>query len=104
MKIWCVEAASALAARGPGSSRIAAPTDRSTASDVHAAGGGTARLLAGAGSRAASPLAGADAENIWSELLSRLRGRAAQARQSADMCLSLCFFRANTTNYCKNKC
>ena len=55
-----------------GSSRIAAPADRSTASAVFAGGGGTAiiaRLLAGAGSCTASSLAGVDAEAIGSELL-----------------------------------
>ena len=48
-----------------------------------AAGGGTARLLAEAGSCLASSFAGAEAEAIGSELLRRPRGRATQARQSA---------------------
>ena len=66
-----------------------------------AAGGGTARLLAEAGSCLASSFAGAEAEAIGSELLRRLRGRATQARQSADVCLSIYLFRAYTTKYCK---
>ena len=72
--------------------RIAAPADRSTASAVVAAGGGTARLPAEVGSCLANSFAGAKAEAIGSELLRRLRGRATQARQSADVCssLSLC--------------
>ena len=82
--------------------RIAARADRSTASAVLAAGGGTARLLAEAGSCLASSFAGAEAEAIGSELLRRPRGRATQARQSADVCLSLSLFRAHTTKYCKN--
>ena len=65
-------------ATGPGSSRIAALAERSTASAVLAGGGGTARLLAGAGSYTASSLAGAEAEAIGSELLRRPRGRATQ--------------------------
>ena len=79
-------------ATGPGSSRIAALAERSTASAVLAGGGGTARLLAGAGSYTASSLAGAEAEAIGSELLHRPRGRATQARQSADVRLSLLSF------------
>ena len=79
--------------------RIAAPADRSTASAVLAAGGGTARLLAEAGSCLASSFAGAEAEAIGSELLRRPRGRATQVRQSTDVCLSL--FRAHATKYCK---
>ena len=75
--------------------RIAARADRSTASAVLAAGGGTARLLAEAGSCLASSFAGAEAEAIGSELLRRPRGRATQARQSADVCLSLSLFRAH---------
>ena len=59
-----------------------------------AAGGGTARLLAEAGSCLASSFAGAEAEAIGSELLRRLRGRATQARQSGDVSLSLYIFRA----------
>ena len=62
-----------------------------------AAGGGTATLLAGAGSCTASSLAGAEAEVIGPELLRRPRGRATQARQSADMGLSLDLFRAQNT-------
>ena len=81
--------------------RIAAPADRSTASAVLAAGGGTARLLAEAGSCLASSFAGAESEAIGSELLRRPRGRATQARQSADVCLSVHRFRAHTTKYCK---
>ena len=81
--------------------RIAARADRSTASAVLAAGGGTARLLAEAGSCLASSFAGAEAEAIGSALLCRTRGRATQARQSADVCLSLYLFRAQTTKYCK---
>ena len=77
--------------------RIAAPADRSIASAVLTAGGGTARLLAEAGSCLASSFAGAEAEAIGSELLRRPRGRATQARQSADVCLSLHFFRTHTT-------
>ena len=64
-----------------------------------AAGGGTARLLADAGSCLASLFTGAEAEAIGSELLRRPRGRATQARQSADVCLSL--FVAHNTKYCK---
>ena len=58
-----------------------------------AVGGGTAKLLAEAGgSCTASSLAGAEAEangsELRSELLRRPRGRATQARQSADVCLA----------------
>ena len=81
--------------------RITAPADRSTASAVLAAGGGTARLLAEAGSCLASSCAGAEAESIGSELLRRPRGRAIQARQSADVGLCLSLFCAHTTKYCK---
>ena len=81
--------------------RIAAPADRSTASAVLAAGGDTARRLAEAGSCSASSSAGAEAEAIGSDLLRRPRGRATQARQSADVCLSVHRFRAHTTKYCK---
>ena len=56
-------------AAGPGSSRITAPADRSTASAVLAGGRDTARLLAGTGSCAASSLVEAGAETIGSELL-----------------------------------
>ena len=77
------------------------PADRSNPSAVLAAGDGTARLLAGAGSCTASSPARAEAEAIGSDLLRRPRGRATQARQSADVCLSLCLFRAHTTKYCK---
>ena len=77
--------------------RIVAPADKFTASAVLAAGGGTATLLAGAGSCTASSLAGAEAEVIGPELLRRPRGRATQARQSADMGLSLDLFRAQNT-------
>ena len=66
-----------------------------------AAGGGTVRLLAEAGSCFASLFAGVEAEAIGSELLRRPRGRPTQARQSADVCLSLDLFRAHTTKYCK---
>ena len=62
-----------------------------------AARGGTARLIAEAGSCLASSFAGAEAEAIGSELLRRPRGRATQARQSTDACLSLYLFRAHTT-------
>ena len=72
--------------------RIAAPADRSTASAVLAAGDGTAKLLAEAGSCLASLFAGAEADAIGSELLRRPRGRATQARQSADVRLSLLSF------------
>ena len=73
--------------------RIAAPADRSNASAVLAAGGGAARLLAEAGSCLAISFAGAEAEAIGSELLLRRpRGRETQARQSADVCLSLLSF------------
>ena len=81
--------------------RIAALVDSSTTSAVLAVGGGTARLLAEAGSCLASSFAGAEAEAIGSELLRRPRGRATQARRSADVCLSLYIFRAHTTKYCK---
>ena len=82
--------------------RIAARADRATASAVIlAAGGSTARLLAEAGSCLASSFAGAEAEPVGSELLRRPRGRATQARQSADACLCLSLFRAHTTKYCK---
>ena len=73
--------------------RIAAPDDRSTPSAVLAAGGGTARLLAEVGSCLASSFAGAEAEAIGSELMRQPRGRATQARQSEDMCLSIFFAR-----------
>jgi hypothetical protein len=81
-------APAAAPAAGPGSSRIAAPADRSTASVVLAAGGGTARLHAGAVGCTARSLAGAEAEAIGAELLGRPRGREISARQSADVCLS----------------
>ena len=81
--------------------RIVAPADRSTASAALDAGGGTARLLAEAESCLASSFAGAEAEAIGSEPLRRPRGRATQARQSADVCLCLSLFRAHTTKYCK---
>ena len=54
-----------------------------------AAGGGTARFLAGAGNCTARSLAAAEAEDIELELLRRPRGRMTQARQSVDVCLSL---------------
>ena len=83
--------------------RIAVPADRSTASAVLAARGVTAGLLAEAGSCLVSiSFAGAEAKAIGSELLRRHRGRATQARQSADVCLSLSLFRAHNTKYCKN--
>ena len=69
-----------------------APADRSIASAVIAAGGGTVRLLAEAGNCLASSFAGAEAEAIGSELLRRPRGRATRAGQSADVCLSLYLF------------
>ena len=75
--------------------RIAAPADSCTTSAVLAAGGGTGRLLAEAGSCVASSFAGAEAEAIGSELLRRPRGRATQVRQSADVCLSLYLVRAH---------
>ena len=82
--------------------RIAAPADRSTASAVLAARGVTAGLLAEAGSCLVSiSFAGAEAKAIGSELLRRHRGRATQARQSADVCLSLSLFRAHATKCCK---
>ena len=56
-------------APGLGSSRIVAPTDRSSSLAVLTAGGGTARPFAGAGSCTASSPAGAEAEGIGSELL-----------------------------------
>ena len=93
----CTRRSSSTSSRPP----IAAPADRSTATAVLAAGGDTARLLAGAGSCTAGSLAGAKAEAIGSELLRRPRGRATQARQSADVCLSRSPFRAHTTKYCK---
>ena len=52
-----------------------APADRSIVSAVLVVGGGTARLLAEAGSCLASSFAGAEAEAIGSELLRRPRGR-----------------------------
>ena len=76
--------------------RVAAPADRSTASAVLAAGGGTARLLAEAGSCLASSFAGAESEAIGSELLRRPRGRATQALQNADVCAVLFIFFART--------
>ena len=91
----CTRRSSSTSSRPP----IAAPADRSTATAVLAAGGDTARLLAGAGSCTAGSLAGAKAEAIGSELLRRPRGRATQARQSADVCLSLHLFRGHTTKY-----
>ena len=81
--------------------RIAALADRSTASAVLAARGGAARLLAEAGSCLASSFAGAEAEAIGSGLLRRPRGRAAQARQSADVCLSLYLFAGIPRNAAK---
>ena len=100
------QAAPAPAPAGPGSSRIAAPADISTASAVLAAGGGTLRLLAWAGSCAASSLAGAESDAIESELLHRPRGRTTRARQSADVRLfSSSFSRApqNTAKNYKNR-
>ena len=72
-------------AAGPGSSRIAGLLTDRPLQRVLAAGGGTARLLAGAGSCTANSLAGAEADAIGSDLLRRPRGRATQARQSADV-------------------
>ena len=66
-----------------------------------AAGGGTARMLAEAVSCLASSVAGAEAEAIGSALLRRSRGRATQARQSADVCLCFSLFRAHTAKYGK---
>ena len=68
-----------------------------------AAGGGTARLLAEAGSCLSSSFAGAETEAIGSELLRRPMGRATQARQSADVCLSLPLFARTLKKYCKKK-
>ena len=76
-----------------------APADRSHVSAVLAAGGGTARLLAEAGSCIASSFAGAKSEAIGSELCVD----PGVGRQSADVCLSLSLFRAHTTKYCKKK-
>ena len=81
--------------------RIAVPADRSTASTVLVGRGGTARLHAEAGCCLASSFAGGEADTIGSLLLGRPRGRATQARQSADVCLSLYLFRAHTTNILK---
>ena len=85
-------AAAVGAAAGPGSSRVAAPADRSTASALLDTGGGTARLLARAGRCTVNSPAEAEAESIRSEPLRRPRGRATQARQSADVYLSLLSF------------
>ena len=82
--------------------RIAAPADSCTTSAVLAAGGGTGRLLAEAGSCVASSFAGAEAEAIGSELLRRPRGRATQTRQSADVYLSPSPFRPHLQNTAKN--
>ena len=81
--------------------RITAPADRSTASAVLAAGGGTARLFAEAGSCLASSFARAEAQSVGSELLRRPRGSATQARQSADVCLCLFSFSRAHYKYCK---
>ena len=94
-------AAAVGAAAGPGSSRVAAPADRSTASALLDTGGGTARLLARAGRCTVNSPAEAEAESIRSEPLRRPRGRATQARQSADVYLSLYLYRVHTTKYCK---
>ena len=74
-----------------------ASADRSTASAVLAAGVGTARLLAKAGSCLAHWFAQADAEAIGLELLRRPRGRATQARQDPYVCLYLSLFRVYNT-------
>ena len=74
-------------------------TDPPLDSAMLAAGG--ARLHAGAGTCTAGSLAGAETEAIGSELLRRPRGREAQARQSADVCLSIPLFRAHNSKYCK---
>ena len=76
-----------LPAAGTGSSRAAAPAERSTASAVLAAGGDTTRQLAGAGSCEASSLASAEAEAIGSELLRR-HSNTPRARHSADVTFS----------------
>ena len=96
-RVEAAAAAAAAAAAGHGSRPLL--TDRSTASAVLAAGGGTAinRMLAEAGSCLGSSFAGADTEAIESELLHRPRGRTTQARQSADVCLSHYLFGAHTT-------
>ena len=86
---------------GPGSSRIAVPANRSTASAVPAAGSGTARLLVGAGSCTASSLSGAELDPIESKLLRRPRVRATQARRGADVRLVFFIYRAQTSKYCK---
>ena len=79
-----------------------APADRSIVSAVLVVGGGTARLLAEAGSSLASSFAGAEAEAIGSDLLRRPRGRAIKARQSADrMCVFLLIVFARTPNPAK---
>ena len=83
--------------------RIAAPADRSTASAVLAARGGSVRLLAEAESCSARLFAGAEAEAIGSKLLRRPRGRTTPDRQSADVCLSLYLFRAHTKYAKKGK-
>ena len=83
-------AAVAAAAADPGSRPLL--TDPPLQLAVLAAGGGTAKLLAEAGSCLASSFAGTEAEDIGSELLRRPRDRATQARQSADVCLSLLSF------------
>ena len=90
-RVEAAAAAAAAAAAGPGSRPLL--TDPPLQLAVLAARGGTARLLAEAGSCLASSFAGAEAEAIGSELLLRRpRGRETQARQSADVCLSLLSF------------
>ena len=78
--------------------RIAARTDRSTASAVLAVGGGTAGQLAEAGSCLANSFPGAEAEAIVSELLRQPRGRATRARQSAEACLLFVVFARTLQN------
>ena len=91
--------AAVAAAAGPGSRPLL--TDPLLQLAVLAVGGGAARLLAEAGSCLASSFAGAEAEAIGSGLLRRPRGRAAQARQSADVCLSLYLFAGIPRNAAK---
>ena len=97
-RVEAAAAAAAAAAAGPGSRPLL--TDPPLQLAVLAARGGTARLLAEAGSCLASSFAGAEAEAIGSELLLRRpRGKAKLVRQSADACLSRYLFRAHITKY-----
>ena len=89
-------------AAGPGSSRIAAPADRSTAPVELAAEGGSARLTVGTGDCIDSSLVGVEPGAILSDMSGRPGGLARRARVSADVWVVLfLIFGAHTTKRCK---